>query len=181
MSKQAISFKALSSHNTASDAWLAINGTVYDIRFDVFAFGQVESFYLSHGHRWHSKFKHPGGQLILKPYLGRDASEAFKSHHNVDILSIVQNNVVGVMDTTDPAWLAEQTYARAQAHDSGDELTKRRASLPPLATMLNTRDLQIAAGNAQSPLHQVAQRLSAFIRREGNGTRGLGVLCKCGR
>ncbi len=117
-----VSFDALRAHSEPNNAWIAINGTVYDI----------------------SDFKHPGGAPILRPYLGRDGSVAFAAHHNTDVLSLVAKKVVGAMDESDPAWQRERKEAAASTGPSA--LEQRRALLPPLAHMLNTRDFEVAAG-----------------------------------
>ena len=71
-----IPFKTVASHNRPGDAWIVINESVYDI----------------------SSFPHPGGLQVLEPYLGRDATAAFLSQHNLDMLAIVEKNLVGVID-----------------------------------------------------------------------------------
>lgn len=121
-SMKPVSFSALQAHGEPGNAWIAVNGTVYDI----------------------SDFKHPGGAAILRPYLGRDGSVAFAAHHNTDVLSLVAKKVVGVMDEADAAWQRERKAALETGGPAA--LDQRRASLPPLAHVLNTRDLEAAAG-----------------------------------
>ena len=52
-------------------------------------------------------FKHPGGQKILEPWKGRDATAAFEEHHSADILAIAQKFRVGSIDASDPEWTAD--------------------------------------------------------------------------
>ena len=72
-SGRVLSYDELQSNRTR---WMVVNEVVYDV----------------------SEFRHPGGMAILRPLLGGDASVAFAAHHNVDVLSIVKDKVVGVMN-----------------------------------------------------------------------------------
>lgn len=58
---QPISAAELAKHCVDKSAWISIDGNVYDI----------------------SKFMatHPGGPTVLKRYLGKDATQAFRSAH----------------------------------------------------------------------------------------------------
>ena len=58
-----VTWDELSSHNTSSDLWVAVNGRAYDLTAYQTA--------------------HPGGALILQHHAGRDASEAWVAYaHN---------------------------------------------------------------------------------------------------
>ncbi len=54
---QVFTISEVSSHNTASNCWLVVNGNVYDV----------------------SKFlsQHPGGEAEIIPYCGKEATKAF--------------------------------------------------------------------------------------------------------
>ncbi len=122
-----IPFKTVARHNRPGDAWIVINERVYDI----------------------SKFPHPGGLELLKPYFGRDATAAFLSQHNLDMLAIVEKNLVGVIDRDDEGWKKEREVAKDRATD--DSLLARRAKLAPISHILNTRDMEQAAELIMDP------------------------------
>jgi len=122
-----IPFKIVARHNRPGDAWIVINESVYDI----------------------SKFPHPGGIEVLEPYLGRDATAAFLNQHNLDLLSIVEKNRVGVIDRDDEEWKQEREAAKDRPADSS--LLARRARLVPISHILNTRDMQQAAESVMDP------------------------------
>ncbi len=122
-----ILFKTVASHNRPGDAWIVIDERVYDI----------------------SGFPHPGGLQVLEPYLGRDATAAFLSQHNLDMLAIVEKNLVGVIDRDDEEWKQEREAAKSRAADNG--LLARRAKLAPISHILNTRDMAQAAESVMDP------------------------------
>jgi L-lactate dehydrogenase (cytochrome) len=122
-----IPFKTVARHNRPGDAWIVINESVYDI----------------------SRFPHPGGFEVLEPYLGRDATVAFFSQHNLDMLAIVEKNLVGVIDKDDEEWKQEREAAKDRATDSG--LLARRAKLAPISHILNTRDMAQVAESIMDP------------------------------
>ena len=122
-----IPFKTVARHNRPGDAWIVINESVYDI----------------------SRFPHPGGLEVLKPYLGRDATAAFFSQHNLDMLAIVEKNLVGVIDRDDEEWKQEREAAKDRATDNG--LLTRRAKLAPISHILNTRDMARVAESVMDP------------------------------
>ena len=122
-----IPFKTVASHNRPGDAWIVINESVYDI----------------------SSFPHPGGLQVLEPYLGRDATAAFLSQHNLDMLAIVEKNLVGVIDRDDEEWKQEREAAKNRAADNG--LLARRAKRAPISHILNTRDMAKVAESVMDP------------------------------
>src|SRR5512136_956518 len=91
-----IPFKTVARHNQPGNAWIVINESVYDI----------------------SRFAHPGGLEVLEPFLGRDATGAFFSQHNLDMLAIVEKNLVGVIDRDDEEWKQERAAAKNRSTDS---------------------------------------------------------------
>jgi L-lactate dehydrogenase (cytochrome) len=122
-----IPFKTVARHNRPGDAWIVINESVYDI----------------------SRFAHPGGLEVLEPYLGRDATAAFFSQHNLDMLAIVEKNLVGVIDRDDEEWKQEREAAKNRATDNS--LLARRAKLAPISHILNTRDMAQVAESVMDP------------------------------
>jgi len=122
-----IPFKTVARHNRPGDAWIIINENVYDI----------------------STFPHPGGLEVLAPYLGRDATAAFLAQHNLDMLAIVEQNLVGVIDQEDEEWKQERQAAKNRVIESG--LSARRATLAPISHILNTRDMAQAAESVMEP------------------------------
>ena len=119
--------ETVARHNRPGDAWIVINESVYDI----------------------SGPPHPGGFEVLKPYLGRDATAAFFSQHNLDMLAIVEKNLVGVIDRDDEEWKQEREAAKDRATDNG--LLTRRAKLAPISHILNTRDMAQVAESVMDP------------------------------
>lgn len=125
--KDPIPFRVVAQHCRPGDAWIVVNEKVYDI----------------------STFEHPGGLEVLYPYLGRDATAAFLNQHNPDLLNIISRDLVGVIDTQDEEWVREQKAAELAQVDTG--LAERRAGLPAISQILNTRDLEAAAEMAMDP------------------------------
>ncbi|KAJ3216836.1 hypothetical protein HK099_005705 [Clydaea vesicula] len=71
-----VSFAEVSKHTTAKDAWMVIDGNVYDV----------------------TKFldDHPGGEEVLLEQAGQDASEAFEEiGHSDDARNLLKNMLVG--------------------------------------------------------------------------------------
>ena len=122
-----IPFKAVASRHRPGDAWIVINESVYDI----------------------SSFPHPGGLQVLEPYLGRDATAAFLSQHNLDMLAIVEKNLVGVIDRDDEEWKQRHSIKIGPPTTAG--FLARRAKLTPISHILNTRDMAQAAESVMDP------------------------------
>lgn len=69
-------------HNTAADAWIAIDGDVYDItKFIQF---------------------HPGGAQLLAAYAGTESTEAFFDMHKTEVLYKYQRFKIGRLDSASP-------------------------------------------------------------------------------
>jgi L-lactate dehydrogenase (cytochrome) len=62
-----ISLTELARHNQETDAWLAVNGTIWDVT------GFVA--------------EHPGGEAIIRKYFGKDASDAYNEVHGPSLIS----------------------------------------------------------------------------------------------
>jgi cytochrome b involved in lipid metabolism len=67
-----LSWDEVRKHNTITDAWLVIDGFVYDV-------GPFLAF-------------HPGGQRVLKPHLGKDGSRAFHKIGHSEAAKIIMSN-----------------------------------------------------------------------------------------
>lgn len=122
-----IPFKTVARHNRPGNAWIVINESVYDI----------------------SRFAHPGGLEVLEPFLGRDATAAFFSQHNLDMLAIVEKDLVGVIDRDDEEW--KQERAAAKNRSAAGSLLARRAKLAAISNILNTRDMAQVAESVMDP------------------------------
>lgn len=73
------SIEEVAKHNTEQDAWVIINGKVYDLS----NFAQ----------------KHPGGAQVILEHLGTDVSEIFNgvSKHTPQIKEHLKEHCVGVI------------------------------------------------------------------------------------
>lgn len=67
-----VSLEEVALHHTESDAWIAIDGFVHNVT--VFL------------------HEHPGGLAVLKPFLGKDATEAFRRAGHSEEAKIVMTN-----------------------------------------------------------------------------------------
>ncbi len=130
---ETIRFEDVARHDRPGDAWIIVHDSVYDI----------------------STFKHPGGLEILRPFLGHDATVAFSTQHNPDILAIVKSNLLGVMDSEDAAWQRDKAAMASFVSDGTVAgragLADRRARLPPISGILNTHDMEKAAESVMDP------------------------------
>jgi alkylation response protein AidB-like acyl-CoA dehydrogenase/predicted heme/steroid binding protein len=82
MTDRVISMAEVRQHNTATDAWLAIDGDVYDV----------------------SKFikYHPGGAALLAAHAGTEATEAFFDMHKTEVLRRYQRLRIGRLESAKP-------------------------------------------------------------------------------
>ena len=88
--ERVVTWEELSSHNKASDLWVAVNGRAYDLTAYQTA--------------------HPGGALILQHHAGRDASEAWIAYaHNTvpGMRQLMRVHQIGVMKTPTEAPLSK--------------------------------------------------------------------------
>lgn len=76
---KAISHNEVEKHNKPGDAWMVINGNVYDV----------------------SKFAsvHPGGAPILEQYAGKDVTAEFSELHRQDVLQKYAKLKIGRLDS----------------------------------------------------------------------------------
>ncbi|KAK4703259.1 L-lactate dehydrogenase (cytochrome), partial [Phenoliferia sp. Uapishka_3] len=107
-------------HNTKEDAWVVIDGKVYDI----------------------SEFleMHPGGEDVVIKHLGKNISPIFNLLHAKGVLArAVEDNpsikVIGLMDPNSSLEIVASPAA-------SEELTERRNNLPPLDTIRNVAQFE---------------------------------------
>ncbi|EME84679.1 uncharacterized protein MYCFIDRAFT_195665 [Pseudocercospora fijiensis CIRAD86] len=115
----------LAKNNTKDSCWIAINGTVWD----------VTSFLE----------KHPGGASLILKLAGQDATEAYSTFHDLEL----------VEKTLDPGSrkgsIDVNTIPKAQPPTKKDvEISK--PSRPPLRSMINLSDFQKLAEKHMTPL-----------------------------
>jgi L-lactate dehydrogenase (cytochrome) len=134
-----ISTTELSKHDKPSDAWILINGTVWDV----------------------TEFapRHPGGAEIVIQYLGRDASNAYNEVHGPKVASTHLDASMnkGQLDesTITDEWLEKQA-------DKEEAKTPDIEGPPPLDAILNLYDFEDAAKK------QLSKKTWAFYSAAAN-------------
>ena len=94
----AVSYDDIGKHNKASDAWVLVDGVVYDV----------------------TKFHkiHPGGSLVLLQHAGKDATEDFKMMHHDSVLKKPQYEKLRVarlaVEKLPPAEVKKMIAAKAK-------------------------------------------------------------------
>ena len=122
-----VSVSELLKHDQPSDAWLLINGTVWDV----------------------TEFapKHPGGEEIIHQYLGRDATEAYNEVHGPSVAGryLPSSTNKGRFDesTVTDEWRAKQAQ-------SSDEAPAASGERMPLDAILNLYDFEAEAKKSLS-------------------------------
>ena len=118
---QKISVSEIAKHNTDTDCWIVVDGTVYDI----------------------TDFapEHPGGPGIIYKYAGRDATKAYSEIHAASIIKegLAADKIKGNLDTntiTDE-WAKPLEHKPKQDRDESEK--------PPLETLINANDFEYAA------------------------------------
>ncbi|KAL2426175.1 L-lactate dehydrogenase (cytochrome) [Exophiala dermatitidis] len=133
-----ISVEELSKHNSPSDAWLVIDGTVWDV----------------------TEFapRHPGGVDVILEYLGQDATLAYNEVHSPSL-------VIRYLDASkkkgqlDKSTITEEWRRRLnQAQDienkpspSAHDQTEPEQKQPPLDSIINLYDFEEVAKKVVSP------------------------------
>ena len=118
-----VSYVELNSHLTDDDAWMVIDGVVWNIS----GFALI----------------HPGGEQIIQNNYGKDASKVYNDVHGPGLIlkELGEENRVGELDeSTVPGDDVVQHEASSEDHD-------RR---PPLNTILNLYDFEDVAREALS-------------------------------
>jgi L-lactate dehydrogenase (cytochrome) len=118
-----ISTTELSKHDNASDAWILINGVVWDV----------------------TEFapEHPGGVDIISEYLGRDATKAYNEVHGPSLVSkhLDRSKNKGQLDES----TITEEWKEKQAQNVEDEESPLSEGPPPLDAILNLYDFEDAA------------------------------------
>jgi L-lactate dehydrogenase (cytochrome) len=122
-----ISVEELGKHNKPDDAWMVINGTVWEVT----EFAPT----------------HPGGAEIIHEYIGQDATKAYNEVHGPSLVGkhLSSSKAIGPLDesTVTAEWKSKQA--------SNIESSKPVAEVkPPLAAILNMYDFEEAAEKSLS-------------------------------
>ena len=123
-----VSVSELSKHNSESDAWIVINGTVWDV----------------------TEFapRHPGGAEIISEYLGGDATNAYNEVHSPSVAArhLDASKNKGRLDeaTVTDEWRA----AQADRHEGGAAV--EGGERPELDAIINMYDFEAAAKKTHS-------------------------------
>ncbi|KAJ9116039.1 hypothetical protein QFC20_000709 [Naganishia adeliensis] len=121
-----IPLKEVGGHDLAHDAWVVIDGEVWD----------VTNFLKSH----------PGGAKIILSNAGRDVTELYKPIHPPNTLenNLAPEQYIGRIDPK----LAEETRKRYEVEVQ--RVQTAREGLPPVATILGLDEMQEAAEKVMS-------------------------------
>ena len=102
-SLQTYTWEQLAEHSTPDDAWMAINGYVYDVT------------------KWAPR--HPGGEEIILKYAGKDGSDQFEAFHRENVKKYLKTYLVGKIierrETTKPGATEDYRRLRQQLWDEG--------------------------------------------------------------
>ena len=132
-------------HASPSDAWLVVEGGVYDV-----------TSYLD---------SHPGGKALLLRYAGKDATQAFKAAHSTSVLSqlpqhaykgrlAIAHNDDGTQDDQAHKYLQSDSDTKlleAQQRQN-EQVALARKRLPRLKDITNLDDMESAALTVLPPL-----------------------------
>ena len=122
-SDRKVSITELAKHDTPSDAWININGVVWDV----------------------TEFapNHPGGIDIIHEYLGRDATRGYNEVHGPGLVSkhLDKSKNKGLLDES----TITEEWKTKQADDVAEESPITDEGPPPLDAILNLYDFEDAA------------------------------------
>nr|XP_019044438.1 hypothetical protein I302_06349 [Kwoniella bestiolae CBS 10118]OCF23368.1 hypothetical protein I302_06349 [Kwoniella bestiolae CBS 10118] len=132
---QYLSLKEVARHNLSQDAWVVVEGKVFDV---------------SDFHKYH-----PGGSAIIVANAGRDVTEIFKPVHPPKTLenNLPPESFKGYVNPEEVA--ASATAVKAEQ----ERVASARSKLPPPETMLGLDEIEEAAKSFLSP--RVANYYSA--------------------
>ncbi|KAI0833074.1 FMN-dependent dehydrogenase-domain-containing protein [Hypoxylon sp. FL0890] len=142
-----VSVDEISCHSSLDDLWLVVDGVVYDF----------------------SKFvrQHPGGADIILQYAGRDATAAYTEVHSLSLIKteLSASSRIGVLDqaTVTQKWAKPPPRATAPP--------KQTVAKPPLGSLINARDFELAAETSFSPKAWafVSSAATDCLTKERNG------------
>ena len=125
MSDKKISINEISRHNEDTDCWIVVDNVVWDV----------------------TKFapEHPGGPGIIYKYAGRNATQAYNEIHAP---SIIQNGLPAQArkGSLDRSTVTEE-WAKPLPSSSPASNTADKSDKPPLDSIVNSHDFEIAARN----------------------------------
>ncbi|KAI1076091.1 FMN-dependent dehydrogenase-domain-containing protein [Whalleya microplaca] len=127
-STRLVSVDEISRHQSLEDLWLVVDNFVYDL----------------------SQFapEHPGGAGILLRYAGRDATAAYTEVHSMSLIknSLPPSSKIGVLDQ---ATITEEWAKPPSTREAAPPRTSN--TKPPLDSLINARDFELAAEASLSP------------------------------
>ncbi|WVF71068.1 hypothetical protein IAT40_005865 [Kwoniella sp. CBS 6097] len=121
-----ITLKEVAKHNLSQDAWVIINGKVYDV---------------THFHQYH-----PGGAAVILSNAGSDVSSLFNSLHPP---GTIENNLP---EESFKGWVDPDISAKAVAAQDAEKarIAAARKALPPVETILGIEEFEDAADTVMS-------------------------------
>ncbi|KAI0893234.1 FMN-dependent dehydrogenase-domain-containing protein [Annulohypoxylon nitens] len=126
-SEKLITAFEVTQHNSLNDLWLVVDNVVYDLS--------------------HFAPEHPGGVAVLLQHAGRDATRAYSEVHSPSLIktSLPASSRIGMLDrTTMPQeWAKPPPQAPSQPREA--------AAKPPLETLINAHDFELAAQSSFTP------------------------------
>lgn len=150
-----ITVSELSQHNSLTDLWLVVAGTVYDL----------------------STFapSHPGGAATLLQHAGRDATAAYTDVHSLSLIqaSLPLSSRIGALDQ---ASVPEGWSHPLDPSPSSASVQQKHKQKPPLDSLLSAHDFAAAAllsfspkayafvSSAATDCHTASRNASAYAR-----------------
>ncbi|OCF32007.1 hypothetical protein I316_06393 [Kwoniella heveanensis BCC8398] len=121
-----ITLKEVAKHNLSQDAWVIINGKVYDV---------------TNFHQYH-----PGGAAVILSNAGSDVSSLFNSLHPP---GTIENNL---SEESFKGWVDPEITAKAVAAQDAEKarVAAARGALPPVETILGIEEFEEAADSVMS-------------------------------
>ncbi|KAI1452139.1 FMN-dependent dehydrogenase-domain-containing protein [Annulohypoxylon moriforme] len=145
---RSISVNEISQHRSLNDLWLVVDNVVYDLS--------------------HFAPEHPGGVAVLLQHAGRDATTGYAEVHSPSLIktSLPASSRIGMLDK---ATITEE-WAKPppQAHKPPQKTTEK----PPLESLINARDFEIAAETSFTPKAWafVSSAATDCLTKERNGS-----------
>ncbi|KAI1092279.1 FMN-dependent dehydrogenase-domain-containing protein [Rostrohypoxylon terebratum] len=123
-----ITANEVSQHSSLNDLWLVVDNVVYDLS--------------------HFAPEHPGGAAVLLQHAGRDATRAYAEVHSPSLIktSLPASSRIGTLDRTTMPQNWSNPPPQTQAPPS-----QKAASKPPLETLINAHDFELAAQSSFTP------------------------------
>ncbi|CEJ60287.1 hypothetical protein PMG11_08867 [Penicillium brasilianum] len=123
-----VSTHEISQHASEGDAWIVVNGKVYDV----------------------TKFapEHPGGAEIIYQFAGRDASKPYNSTHSPSLIKELDDQIIGELDTST---ITQEWSKEEQEPQKAEGSTDTAYLRPALEDILNLDEFEHVAMNTFSP------------------------------